>query len=285
MPEAAAASLVGTTVLLTAGNRGLGRLYAEALLRAGAGLAVTARRAEDLEELSDALGTLRRALPSALRESPDPLCLAVDITDATALSKAVAETTDRFGGVDALVNNAGATGPAGPAWEVDLEQWWLAMETNVRGTMLACRAVIPGMRALGHGRIINIVSNAGRYRWPYASGYSVSKAALIKLAENMAVELRRHGLAILSYHPGLVKTGIGADFQRGTDGANPWADGIADWLRDEERAGRYTAPDATAAMLARLVAGEADALSGAYLTPDSDLPALIAAARAAHATT
>lgn len=280
MPET---PLAGTTVLLTAGNRGLGRVYAEALIRQGANLAVTARRPEARDELSDALHALRKSLPAPPHEGPEPLCLTADVTDAADLSCAVEETTARFGAIDVLVNNAGATGPAGPAWDVDLEQWWQTMETNVRGTMLSCRAVIPGMLRLGRGRIINIVSNAGRFRWPYASAYSVSKAALIKLAENMAVELRRHAITILSYHPGLVKVGIGAEFQRGTDGANPWADGIADWLRNEEQAGRYTDPEATSAMLIRLIAGEADALSGAYLTPDSDLSTLLAAARPGNA--
>src|SRR5690349_10372769 len=87
-------------------------------------------------------------------------------------------------------------------------QWWRTQEIHVRGTYLCSRAVLPAMIRRRRGQIINIVSHAGVFRWPTASAYSVSKAAVIKLAENLAVELKPHNIHVFAFHPGLVDGGL-----------------------------------------------------------------------------
>jgi NAD(P)-dependent dehydrogenase (short-subunit alcohol dehydrogenase family) len=74
-----------------------------------------------------------------------------------------------------LVNNAGVGGPIGPAWQADPETWWSCLEVNLRGTFLCCQAVLTGMLARGHGRIINVASAAGEVAVPYMSAYNASK--------------------------------------------------------------------------------------------------------------
>ena len=106
------------------------------------------------------------------------------------------------------MNNAGVIGPIGPLWEVDAEAWWATFDVNVRGILLGTQLVLPSMVARRRGRIINITSQAGVHRWPLVSGYSVSKAAVTKLTENLAQETSRYGIGVFSVHPGLLPIGM-----------------------------------------------------------------------------
>lgn len=266
---------LGTVVVLTGAGRGLGREFAGALASAGATLVLTGRDTTALD----------RTAGDARARGSDVTVLAGDLVDPDTMARVAAHTADRYGGADVLVNNAGQAGSIGPLWECDDAQWWDALEVNVRGTMRACRAVLPQMIAKGGGRVVNIVSAAGRERWPHLSAYSVSKAALIKLGDNLAAELRPHHVAVLNYHPGLVDAGLTRDhLDRGQVG-DRWADLVLTWLQDQERNGRLTRPADAARVLVRLVAGEADALSGRYLTVDDDLDDLLARVREAAPAT
>ena len=99
----------------------------------------------------------------------------VDVADDTAVTAAVAE----LGAIDILINSAGVVGPNQPLWEVSTQDWDRTFAVNVRGTFHMCRAVIPGMRDRGWGRIVNISSIAGKDGNPNLSAYSASKAAVI----------------------------------------------------------------------------------------------------------
>jgi NAD(P)-dependent dehydrogenase (short-subunit alcohol dehydrogenase family) len=110
-----------------------------------------------------------------------------DVTDPAGLQEAIDRLRRHLGRFDLLVNNAGILGPVGPLWEVDADAWWTTMDVNVRGLVLCTRLVMPDMIAAGRGRVINVTSQAGVHRWPLVSGYSVSKAAVVKLTENLAL--------------------------------------------------------------------------------------------------
>ncbi|MHC5907413.1 SDR family oxidoreductase [Streptomyces sp. S6] len=256
--------LTGLRVLVTGAAGGLGRAVAEALHAAGAELALTTRTAQAQETVAAGFGT-----------GPEVVTAVADVTNDAELAAAVKLATDRLGGIDVLINNAGVAGPAGPAWESDPAEWQRTMDVNLGGTLAACRAVVPGMIERGRGRVVTISSHAGHTRWPYVSAYSVSKAAVNKLTENLAIELLPHGIAAFSYHPGLLDLGLGAAPAHETE--NPWQRRVDSWLAAQRRAGRYAAlPDALGNLL-RLVGGEADALTGRYLTYEDDLTALVAA--------
>src|SRR5215207_6780088 len=108
-------------------------------------------------------------------------------------------------------------GPVGPTWEIEPDRWWRTMEVNLRGTLLCTQLVLPEMVHRRRGRIVNISSHAGVFRWPLVSAYSVSKAAVAKLTENLARETHRHGVSVFSVHPGLLRPTAAAPTARRTD--------------------------------------------------------------------
>ncbi|GGY03053.1 polyketide synthase [Streptomyces minutiscleroticus] len=257
--------LKGRTVLLTGATGALGQLFATAMAEAGANLVVTGRD----------VGTLDRLAHELREQRAEVLALPTDLSDRDAMPRLLAAVGERFDAVDVLVNNAGVTGPAGPLWETDDDAWWHAMEVNLRGSTRACRAVLPGMIEQRGGRVINVVSSAGKHRWPLVSGYSVSKAALIKLGENLAPELEGTGVTVFSYHPGLVDLGITQRQIEGGVTGERWSDEVRAWLLAQRENRRLVDPGRSARMLVRLAAGEADPLSGQYLTVDDDIATLL----------
>ncbi|WP_222598437.1 SDR family NAD(P)-dependent oxidoreductase [Lentzea tibetensis] len=244
----------GLTVAVTGANRGLGRAIAERAADAGADLLLLGRDLDALRGVAAATGGEVRYL---------------DLADPATIGPALS------GRVDVLVNNGGVTGPIGPSWEVADRDWWEAMEVNVRGTVQACHAVLPGMLARHSGRVINIVSNAGRLTWPSVSSYSVSKAAVIKFTENVAEELRNRGVSVFSFHPGLLDIGMAGGHLNERRSTDPWRNQIRIWLRMERKAGRFTPLSQALETLLLLLDGTADPLSGSYLTADDDIAALV----------
>ncbi len=150
------------------------------------------------------------------------------------------------------------------------------MEVHVRGSFLCTRAVLPGMIARQKGRIVNVVSNAGVFRWPTCSAYSVSKAALIKFTENLAAETKREGIAVFAVNPGLATIGLTELAMNMEDSTESYAGRAAAWIRQEVEEGRAVPPEQGAQLIVSLAAGGADMLTGRYLSVDDDLGALVA---------
>lgn len=236
-------------VLITGGAKELGRAFSEVLGAQGHQLVITGRDAK-------ALGIAEAEL---MATGVDVEAHVADLGDPDATPKLI----ESLGGVDVLVNNGALGGPVGPTWQVDENDWWRTFEVNLRGTAFAANAAI---RTMTSGRIINVVSNAGVHRWPYVTAYSVSKAAVIKLTENLAAELKRRPIAVLSYDPGMVDVGL---MRRGctmTSG-DPAEQRVAEWARSQRDNGRFTPVEQSAGLLARIVSGEFDHRSGALITP------------------
>jgi NAD(P)-dependent dehydrogenase (short-subunit alcohol dehydrogenase family) len=188
--------LGGQVAIVTGAGRGIGRAMALELARAGGAVAVVARSEDQLTEtvalIEDEVG---RAL-----------ALPADVTDQQSVECAVAETERYLGPVDLPVNNADGGGQVGPLWEVEPDAWWRCVEVNLRGPFLCARAVVPGMIARQRGRIIITSSLAGTGPWPYMSAYAIGKAAVTRLAENLAAETETHGISVFAVHPGPVHT-------------------------------------------------------------------------------
>jgi NAD(P)-dependent dehydrogenase (short-subunit alcohol dehydrogenase family) len=261
-----AARLDGTVSVITGGGRGIGRVLARALADAGAAVGLIARSADELAQtvrlVTDADGTAAAAC--------------ADVTDGHALAEAIDALRRQLGPADLLVNNAGVSGPFGDVWQVDAGDWWRAVEINLRGAFLCSQAVLPGMTARGAGRIVNITSQAGVFRWPQVSAYSVSKAAVIKFTENLAAEAGRSGVRAFSVHPGLTPIGL---TERALADAAPAGSAEARmyaWVRQELAAGRGAEPALVARLVIRLATGDADRLSGCHLSVHDDLDAILA---------
>jgi NAD(P)-dependent dehydrogenase (short-subunit alcohol dehydrogenase family) len=257
--------LAGSVALVTGGGRGVGRMIACTLAHAGGAVGVIARSADELEEtvaLVEAAGATA-AFATA------------DVSDAAALARAVARLRDQLGPVDVLINNAGILGPVGPTWEVDASAWWQAMDVNVRGMLNATQLVVPEMVERRRGRVLNIASEAGVYRWPLVSAYSVSKAAVAKLSENLARETARYGVAVFSVHPGLLPIGLAETGIADDVAPDSYEGRIRSWVEHELANGGGAEPAAASALILRIAAGEVDALSGRHLSVHDDVDEML----------
>ncbi|HVC34147.1 MAG TPA: SDR family oxidoreductase [Chloroflexota bacterium] len=186
--------------LVTGGSRGLGLQIAEGLGEAGAVVAITARRAPGLAEAEAHLRSL------GIR------CLTVpcDITDHDAVEAAVAQVVAELGGIDVLVNNAGATWGA-PLQDISLEGWDKVIRTNVTGTFYVSRAVALAMIRQGRGgRIVNVASVAGLRgsdpRVMQSLPYNTSKGAVVNFTRDLAVKLAEHAINVNCICPGFFPT-------------------------------------------------------------------------------
>lgn len=190
--------LDGTVALVTGGGRGIGRSVALVLASAGASVAVLARSPEQVE---DTVGEVRLRGAAAAG-------LVADVTDRAAVEAGVREAEERLGPLTLVVNNAGRLASAGPLWEADPDEWWRDVEVDLRGPLLCCRAVLPGMVARGAGRVVYVGSGAGLRPGPWISAYAVAKAALARLTDSLEAPLAGTGVHAFLVAPGLVRTGL-----------------------------------------------------------------------------
>jgi short-subunit dehydrogenase len=182
-------------VLLTGGSRGLGLELARVFARRGARLALLAR---DTEELARARG----ALPASVEvETFD-----CDVRFQDQVQRTVREVVERFGRVDVLVNNAGVI-QVGPAETMRVSDYQEAMDTHFFGPLFLVQAVLPGMRARGAGRIVNVCSAGGKVPTPHLLPYVASKFALVGWSGGLHTELRHDGVVVTTVCPGLTRTG------------------------------------------------------------------------------
>lgn len=260
------ADLAGSVTLVTGGGRGVGRVLALALAGAGAKVGLIARSPDQLAESVRLIEAAGGAAAAAC----------ADLSDPAGAATAVDKLRRELGPVDLLVNNAGVTGPIGPAWEVSESDWWHAIEINLRGVTLCSRLVLPEMVARRRGRIVNLTSQAGVFRWPMVSAYSVSKAAVIKLTENLSYETRRYGIGVFSVHPGILPIGLSEPALASTAPSDSPVGRMREWVGNELAEGRGVQPDQVAGLLLRIATGELDRLSGRHLSVHDDLDAVLA---------
>jgi len=235
--------------LVTGGGRGLGRAFAIALARQGLRVAVAARSTHQIEET---VGLIQSKSHSAI-------AVPADVTFKADVHAMVDAVEAKLGPIDLLVNNAGSGPPFGPTWESDPEEWWRNVETNLKGPLLCCHAILPGMIRRKQGRIINVASAAGTCSVPYMSAYVTSKAALIRLTEVLADEVREHGVSLFSIQPGTVRTAMAEELLLSEAGQRwmPWFKKIFDNGADDS-------PEAGTELVLYLASGAADTLSGRF---------------------
>ena len=257
-------NLGGQVALVTGGGRGLGREFALALAGAGASVAVCARSEDQLGETVELIeGKGGRAM-----------AITADVSDRKSVDDMVSEVGSELGPVDLLVNNAGVLKAPGTVWEADPDDWWREIEINLKGPFLCARAVLPSMIERKSGRIINLASIAGLWPFPNFSAYAVSKAALIRLSENIDAEAKEHGISVFSIHPGTVRTSM-AKYIAESELVGRRAPEIQEWFKNLLDKGEDEPPESAVRLVLFLASGKADVLSGRYISIDDDVPGLV----------
>ncbi len=208
-----AIDLAGTTALVTGASSGLGARFARTLSRAGATVALAARRIDRLEQLRadiEAAGGVARAV-------------ALDVTDPPGIAQAVATVEAQLGAIGILVNNAGVAATRRLV-DVTPDEYDRVMNTNVRGAFFVAQEVARRMitRAAGGagtgGRIVNIGSVAGMRPVRQIGVYAISKAAIVHMTRVMAHEWGRHGINVNAICPGYIDTEINHEHWQGEAG-------------------------------------------------------------------
>jgi NAD(P)-dependent dehydrogenase (short-subunit alcohol dehydrogenase family) len=229
--------------LVTGCSSGIGRATALRLVATGRPTYATARRVETLDDLAAAGARV----------------LALDVTDESSMVAGVQRVVDEAGPVGALVNNAGY-GEYGPVEEVPVDAVRRQLETNVVGPLRLTQLVLPGMRARGSGRIVNVSSMGGRMTLPGGGAYHASKYALEALTDALRFETRGFGIGVSLVEPGPVHTPFAEEATAAPDGDGPYAAfrrGVA-----ARNAATYDNPSApgtcTAADVARVIVSAVD---------------------------
>jgi NAD(P)-dependent dehydrogenase (short-subunit alcohol dehydrogenase family) len=197
-------------VLITGCSSGIGHATAEYLAQSGWTVYATARRLESIEDLKAA----------------GCHTLALDVTDEESMRGAVEAVSEAEGAVGVLVNNAGYS-QSGAVESVPIDQARAQFDTNVFGLLRMCQLVLPGMRAQGWGKIVNVSSMGGRLTFPGGGLYHASKYAVEAMSDALRFEVRGFGIDVIIVEPGLIVTRFGevaAGSVKQTEDGGPYAD-------------------------------------------------------------
>ena len=187
--------LAGKAVIVTGGSKGLGRAIAEEVLREGASVSICARHAEEVERAAQEL----RAVSSSVHAQT------ADVTDAEQVRSFVRASAEAFGGLDALVNNAGRAHP-GTFETLSDEDWQEDLDVKLFSQIRCSREVLPYLRRRGGGRIVNINAVYGKYPDPAFFATSVNRAACQSFSKVLAMELAPENILVNSVNIGYVVT-------------------------------------------------------------------------------
>ena len=225
-------SLAGKVVLITGGSRGLGHLLARLAAADGAKVVICARDPIELE----------RTRLNLKERGAEVLAIPCDVVDPGQVQSLVAQAVAAFGPIDVLVNNAGII-QVGPLDDMTLLDFRHAMDVNFWGAVHATLAVLPLMRERREGRIVNITSIGGKIAVPHLLPYDCAKFAALGFSEGLRAEAHKHGIAVVTVVPGLMRTGsaVSAVYQGHPEEEFAWFSGLAGsrlFAMDARRAAR-----------------------------------------------
>ena len=235
---------------MTGGGRGIGRAIAVALAGAGARVALLSRTSAEIDAVAGDIvssGGVARAYVA-------------DVLDLDAVGAALERIDADLGAPALWINNAAAFAAIGPIWEVDPAVWWRDVETSLRGAFNGCRAVLPGMRERGRGRIVNLVGGGTATSFPHGSGYATGKAGLLRFTECVCDTLIGSGVLMFALDPGLVRTSM-TEYQLTNPAGRRYLDAIPRLFE----AGVDVPPTLAAALCVEIASGRFDRLHGRML--------------------
>ena len=190
--------LKGKSILITGAGRGIGRAIALECASQGGNIILLARTHSEL----------RSTAAEISRFGGSSLIFVCDISSSSKVNKAVSSANKEFGEIDVLVNNAGIQPPIGPFSEADIREWKGNIEINLFGTANVISAVLPDMIAQKKGKIINLSGGGSTSARPNFSAYAISKTAIVRFTEILAVELLESHIDVNAISPGAVNTNM-----------------------------------------------------------------------------
>lgn len=234
--------LDGKVAIVTGAARGIGLAAARRLAQDGASVVLA-----DLNE-SEA----RREAEALTGEGCTAMAVQADVADRASAEAIIRSAEEEFGRLDILVNNAGIAGRAAPLEEVTDDDWETMMAVDLRSVFLCCRAAVPGMKARGYGRIVNVASIAGKEGNPNMTPYSTAKAGVIGFTKALAKEVGSYGILVNAISPAVIETPI---LQQLTQAQ-------VDYMVQRIPLGRTGKPEEVAALIAWLASDEASFTTG-----------------------
>jgi 3-oxoacyl-[acyl-carrier protein] reductase len=187
--------LAGRAALIAGASQGLGKAIATAYLRAGASVAMCARDAVALEAARAELAPLGRVIVRP-----------ADISKPAEVDALVGWAVAELPALDILVNSAAIYGPMGPIEELDWAAWRQAIEIDLFGAVLLCRAIVPHLKRRGSGKIIQLSGGGATAPMPRITAYAVAKAGVVRFCESLALELADHHVDVNTIAPGALNT-------------------------------------------------------------------------------
>ncbi|BBY18698.1 SDR family NAD(P)-dependent oxidoreductase [Mycolicibacterium litorale] len=237
--------LKGKSALVTGAGRGLGKAIADGLAEAGAVVYGTSRDRDAAESIAHRYGTFP---------------VTVDVTDTAAMRTGVADLLDRSGGIDLLVNNAGINIPK-PAVGVTEEDWDAVLDTNLRGQFfLTTELAKAWLASSGRAAVVNVASQAGVVAIEERAAYGTSKAALIHLTKQLALEWASRGIRVNAVAPTFVRT----ELTESTLSRPEWAGELLSRIPS----GRFGEPDDIAGAVVFLLSDAAALITGHTIVID-----------------
>jgi NAD(P)-dependent dehydrogenase (short-subunit alcohol dehydrogenase family) len=253
-------SLEGRSAIVTGASQGLGMVMARAFTAAGANVVICARDERAITRAHDDLvGT------SATRGRV--VALQADVSREDDVRRLVDAAIDAFGRIHILVNNAGVYGPMGSIDQVPWTDWVRAIEINIFGSVLPIRALLPHFRQHRYGKIIQLSGGGATSPLPRITAYAAAKAAVVRLAESVALDVKDEGIDVNSIAPGALNTRMMDELMA----AGPEAVGKAFYDRMKKTAEEGGTPLDTGARLAVFLASAAsDGITGKLLSAPWD---------------
>src|SRR4029077_11616518 len=191
--------LKNKNAIVTGGSHGLGRAIVQRFVEEGANVVLCAREEQSLARID-------QELKSHVRSGQRVISQKCDVSSNEQVEAMFETTREELGELHNLVNNAGVYGPKGPAEEVDWDEWRRCIEINLYGTLIPCRHAISRFKKSGAGKIINLSGGGATNPLPNISAYAASKAAVVRLTETLAEELRKWHIDVNAIAPGALNT-------------------------------------------------------------------------------